>query len=42
MTGFLHPGGDFIIDECVGREVGRFLYGAYGLESSNAKPYVHT
>jgi hypothetical protein len=29
---FFHPGGNFILEAVKGREVGRFIYGAYGLE----------
>jgi len=32
LDGFLHPGGTFILEEARMREVGRFIYGAYGLE----------
>lgn len=42
LTNFQHPGGNFIIEQCVGREVGRFFFGAYGLESTKLTPYAHS
>lgn len=42
LSEFVHPGGNFIIQNCIGREVGRFFYGAYGLESTNLKPHTHS
>ena len=35
LTYFEHPGGNFIISAIRGREVGRFLFGAYQLEALN-------
>jgi NAD(P)H-flavin reductase len=32
LDDFLHPGGNFIVEAVKGREIGRFIYGAYGLE----------
>jgi len=34
LTDLVHPGGQFIWEECQGREVARFIYGAFGLEST--------
>lgn len=39
---FFHPGGNFIIEAVRGREVGRFLYGAYGLESMPGTEHKHS
>lgn len=33
ITDFRHPGGDFLLSQVTGREIGRFLYGIYNLES---------
>ena len=30
-----HPGGNFLIKQIKGREIGRFMYGAFGLETTN-------
>ena len=35
MNDFYHPGGNYIISNVLGREISRFLYGAYGLEITN-------
>jgi hypothetical protein len=32
LHGLEHPGGDYILDQVVGRSIDRFLYGSYGLE----------
>lgn len=32
IKNFTHPGGNFIFDYIHGREIGRFMYGAYGIE----------
>ncbi|EAR87476.1 cytochrome b5-like heme/steroid-binding domain protein (macronuclear) [Tetrahymena thermophila SB210] len=37
-----HPGGNFIIKKMKGREIGRFMYGAFGLETSNMAGYEHS
>jgi len=42
LTSFDHPGGNFIISSVKGRELGRFMYGAYSLEAMNHKKYHHT
>lgn len=42
VTEFEHPGGNFIIENCVGREIGRFFVGAYNLETTDLKPYAHS
>ena len=42
LSEFLHPGGEYIIEQCNGREVGRFLFGAYCLENLNMDPYKHS
>lgn len=42
LSNYIHPGGNFIIQNVIGREVSRFFYGAYGLESTTIKPHLHT
>ena len=42
LGGFFHPGGNFIIEAVRGREVGRFLYGAYGAESIPGTEHKHS
>ena len=42
LTNFVHPGGDFLIEQCIGRDVTRFLIGAYSLESTKFQPYNHS
>lgn len=37
-----HPGGNFITKRMKGREIGRFMYGAFGLETSNMQGYEHS
>ena len=32
MNNFFHPGGNHIITNTLGREISRFLYGAFSLE----------
>lgn len=42
LTGMTHPGGNFIWKSVKGREISRFLYGAYGLENTLIPPYKHS
>jgi hypothetical protein len=42
VTNWIHPGGNFILGQVTGREISRFLHGAYGLESTNMSPYTHS
>lgn len=42
LTGLTHPGGNFIWEAVKGREVSRFIYGAYGLEKHDMAPYRHS
>jgi len=38
-----HPGGQFLIDFHIGRDVSKFFYGGYVLENqSKMKPYTHS
>ena len=37
-----HPGGRFVIEKNIGREIGKYLYGAYTVESSSMSPHAHT
>lgn len=40
---FSHPGGKFVIDHNVGRDISKFFYGGYVLENlSGMKPHTHT
>ena len=40
LTG--HPGGRFVIEKNIGREVGKFFYGAYTVESTSMHAYSHS
>ncbi len=42
LTDWVHPGGNFIIEACIGREVGRYFYGNYSLEGTSRKPHKHS
>lgn len=42
LTGWTHPGGDFLIENSIGREVGRYLYGNYTFEGSGKAPHKHS
>ena len=42
LTKFFHPGGEFLIEQCKGRDVSRFLVGAYAIETSKLKPHKHS
>jgi hypothetical protein len=42
LSSLVHPGGNFIWREVRGREISRFMYGAYGLEKSSIKPHNHS
>ena len=33
-----HPGGQFLIDYNIGRDVSKFFYGSYALDGNNSKP----
>lgn len=38
-----HPGGQFLLDACVGRDVSKFIYGGYILEAQTGlKPHYHS
>jgi cytochrome b involved in lipid metabolism len=38
-----HPGGKFVLEYNVGRDVSKFFYGGYTLEtSSGLKPHTHS
>lgn len=38
-----HPGGRFVIQQCIGRDVSKFFYGGYALEvTSGHRPYFHS
>ena len=40
---FNHPGGKFSIQQNIGRDVSKFFYGGYALESnSGLKPHTHS
>lgn len=42
MTDFRHPGGNFLLDQLKGREIGRYIYGIYNLETISMNPHYHT
>lgn len=42
VTDIVHPGGAFIFKQLVGHEIGRYFYGAYGLESTKMAPFKHS
>ena len=42
LTDWVHPGGNSIIEACIGREVGRYFYGNYSLEGTSRKPHKHS
>lgn len=38
-----HPGGKFVLQHNIGRDISKFFYGGYQLEnSSGLKPYTHS
>lgn len=39
ITKLTHPGGQFIWEDVAGREISRFIYGAYGLETTKIPAY---
>lgn len=40
---FNHPGGRFVINQNIGRDITKFFYGGYQLENaSKMKPYFHS
>ncbi|EAS06749.3 DOMON domain protein (macronuclear) [Tetrahymena thermophila SB210] len=42
ISDLVHPGGQFIIKEVIGKEVGRYMLGALPLEGHNFQPYAHS
>jgi hypothetical protein len=42
LGSYIHPGGQFIFEECRWREVSRFLHGAVGLERFNGSQWKHS
>lgn len=36
-----HPGGKFLLQHNIGRDISKFFYGGYSLESK-MKPYTHS
>ncbi|EAS06748.2 DOMON domain protein (macronuclear) [Tetrahymena thermophila SB210] len=42
ISNFVHPGGQFIINEIIGKEIGRYMIGAFPLEGYNFKPHNHS
>lgn len=38
---FEHPGGKAMIDQCVGKDIGKFIYGAYSIEDC-VNPHTHS
>ncbi|KAL4435822.1 hypothetical protein ABPG74_015790 [Tetrahymena malaccensis] len=42
ISDLVHPGGQFIIKEVIGKEIGRYMLGALPLEGYTFKPYAHS
>jgi hypothetical protein len=43
LKGFVHPGGNSIIQFMVGREIDRYIFGGHSFELSLEKlPHIHT
>ena len=42
VTNFMHPGGMPVIDQVVGREIGRFMYGGYSIETLDMESHEHS
>ncbi|KAL4484234.1 hypothetical protein ABPG72_003518 [Tetrahymena utriculariae] len=42
ITDFIHPGGQFIIKEVIGKEIGRYMLGAFSLEGYTFKSHTHS
>ncbi|CAD8106849.1 unnamed protein product [Paramecium primaurelia] len=42
LTGFVHPGGQYIWEKTKGREISRFIYGGQSLEDGNSRAYTHS
>ena len=42
VTGWIHPGGSFILNQVIGREISRFIHGGEALENSKMKPHTHS
>ncbi|CAD8113101.1 unnamed protein product [Paramecium sonneborni] len=42
LTGFIHPGGQYIWEKTKGREISRFIYGGQGLEDGSCPVYKHS
>ena len=38
---FSHPGGKFVLEKCVGRDISKYFDGGYSFESST-KPWIHS
>ena len=37
-----HPGGKFVIEHNIGRDISKFFYGGYTLENGRTLPHTHT
>lgn len=42
LSGWIHPGGTYLIQKSYGKEISRYLYGAYSIEGSKRPPYSHS
>jgi cytochrome b involved in lipid metabolism len=42
LNNFFHPGGNFIMAMAKGKEIGRFFFGAYGIETTTIEPHLHS
>ena len=42
VTGYWHPGGNYILQEVWGKEISRYFYGAHALETTKEIPHKHS
>lgn len=42
LTGFVHPGGQYIWEKMRGRDISRFIYGISDVEDGSCKAYRHS
>ena len=42
ITDFTHPGGQYLIQPIIGKEIGRYLIGQLPLEWYDLKPHTHS
>lgn len=42
VTGFMHPGGNYILSAVNGRDIDRCFFGGYALEGDKRPAYTHS